>query len=97
MRSARVDIEDQGIRESGENRLPISEDVVEGIGEETSGLRQLPPDLLDVLLPAFTDLLLEEKLEGAVAESVAALGGVVHHDVAHQGTSQAASPGRRIL
>src|SRR6185369_72904 len=82
---------------SGENGLAVGQDVVQRVSKETSGLGELPPNLIDVFLPALPDLFLEQQLERAIAQTIAPLGGMVHHDVTHQRAREATGSSRRIL
>src|SRR5213594_2705319 len=64
-----------------EDLVAPSEDLVQRLAPKRRALRQLGADLLDVLLPALRDLVLEELRQRAVAQPLLALLGMVHHEI----------------
>src|SRR6266542_1247679 len=67
-----------------EDLVAAREDLVQGLGPERRAARELGTDLVDVILPALLDLVLEELRQRMVAQPLLALLRMVHDQVRHE-------------
>src|SRR5439155_632476 len=74
-----------------------SQNLVQSLAPERRALGHLGADLLDVLLPALLDLVLEELRQGAVAQPLLALLRMIHDEVRHERACETARLLFRIL
>ena len=80
-----------------ENLLAASEDVIESIGEMRRRLGELLTDLIDEFFVALLDLLLEELLEGPVAQTFHLFLREIRHQIRDQRPSESTRLGIRIV